>query len=287
MPDGVDIGPTHGGVAVDDEGKIYVSTEAEHGVVRFSKDGDFEKKFGPETSSLHSLTIVKEGEEEVLLGAAVADQKVLKMGLDGDILMTIPNETTGEIPKGFKGVTGAAMGPEGEIYVVCGYGSNLLHKFDRDGKLLKSAGSLGESEGQFRTCHGITIDDRGKGEPKLLICDRENRRLVHFDLDLNYFGVHATDLRRPCAVSLRNGFAAVAELEGRVTILDSQGVPVAFLGDQPNEELWAKKPVPAEKLYDGLFTSPHGVSWDAEGNLIVQDWNETGRVTKLARVERP
>ena len=33
----------------------------------------------------------------------------------------------------------------------------------------------------------------------------------------------------------------------------------------------------------GLFTSPHGLSWDNEGNLIVQDWNVTGRVTKLKK----
>ena len=278
----MNLGPTHGGVAVDGAGHIYVSTEADHGVVKFAADGAFEKSFGEATKNLHSLAVVKEGEKEVLVAAAVSAQKVLKLGLDGEVLLTIPNADTGEVKGGFKGVTGVTVGPKGNFYVVCGYGSNLVHKFDPQGKLLKSAGGRGKGDGQFVTCHGITLDERGD-EPLLLICDRENWRLVHFDLELNFKGVHAKDLRRPCAVSIRGDHAAVAELAGRVTILGKRGALVAFLGDQPDRSLWAKKPVPEEKLVDGLFTAPHGLSWDAEGNLIVQDWNVTGRVTKLKR----
>ncbi len=280
MPKGVNIGPTHGGVAVDSAGDIYVSTEADHGVVKFAADGSFKKSFGAETKALHSLALIKEDEKEVLIGAAVSAQKVLKLDLDGQILMSIPNKGTGEIKGGFRGVTGVTVGPKGNFYVVCGYGSNLVHKFDPAGKLLKTAGGRGKADGQFMTCHGVTLDTRS-GNPLLLICDRENRRLVHFDLDLNFKQVHSRHLRRPCAVSIRGDYAAVAELEGRVTIVGKNGAHLAFLGDQPDHSLWAKKPVPAEKLYDGLFTAPHGLSWDKDGNIIVQDWNVTGRVTKL------
>lgn len=282
MPDGVNVGPTHGGVAVDGAGDIYVSTEADHGVVKFSADGSFKAGFGPTTKALHSLAIVKEGEKEVLVGAAVSAQKVLKLSLDGQILMEIPNDVTGEIEGGFNGVTGVAVGPEGNFYVVCGYGSNLVHKFDAKGKLLKTAGGRGTEDGKFMTCHGIALDTRS-GEPLLLVCDRENRRLVHLDLDLNFKGVHSEDLRRPCAASILGDHVAVAELEGRVTIVGKNGEHLAFLGDQPDRKLWAKKPVPENELYDGLFTAPHGLSWDADGNIIVQDWNVTGRVTKLKR----
>lgn len=282
MPDGADIGPTHGGVAVDQAGHVYVSTEVEHGVVVFSKDGKFVKSLGPQTSKLHSLVAVGEGESEVLLGANADDGQVLKLDLDGNILLTIPNEGTGEVPGEMKGSTGVTQGPEGNLYVVCGYGSNLVHKFDSTGKLLKSAGGRGHGDGEFVTCHGIALDTRGE-KPLLLICDRENRRLVHFDLALDFRGVHSRGLRRPCAVSVRGNNAVVAELAGRVTVLSAKGFPVAFLGDQPDQKLWAKKPIPVEKLYDGLFTSPHGLSWDRDGNVIVQDWNVTGRVTKLRR----
>ncbi len=284
MPDGGDIGPTHGGVAVDGEGNVYVSTEAKHGVVKFSGEGEYLTSFGPETAHLHSLELVKEGDKELLIGASSKFQKLVKMDLEGQVLLMIPNEETGEVPGGFKGATGVSVGPEGNIFLVCGYGSNKIHKFSPAGKLLKSAGGRGKDEGKFMTCHGIAVDYRGE-KPLLLICDRENRRLVHMDLDLEFQSVYTTHLRRPCAVSIRDNLTAVAELEGRVTVLGEQGQPVAFLGDQPNKKLWAKKPIPAEKLYDGLFTSPHGLSWDNEGNIIVQDWNKIGRVTKLKRLK--
>ncbi|MEN8866706.1 MAG: 6-bladed beta-propeller [Akkermansiaceae bacterium] len=283
MPNHVNVGPTHGGVAVDGKGNVYVSTEAGHGVVKFSPDGKFLKGFGPNTKALHSLAVVSEGKKEVLIGAAVSAQKILKLDLDGKLLMVIPNDNTGVISGGLKGVTAVDVGPDGNIYVACGYGSNLIHKFDATGKLIKTAGGRGTGDGKFVTCHGLAIDSRS-GKPLLLICDRENRRMVHFDLELNFIAVHTKNLRRPCAVSIRGDFAAVAELEGRVTILGKKGECLAFLGDQPDRSLWAKKPVPQEKLFDGLFTAPHGLSWDHDGNLIVQDWNVTGRVTKLKKL---
>ena len=71
------------------------------------------------------------------------------------------------------------------------------------------------------------------------MADREKRRLVHFDLEGNWIGVHASNLRRPCAVRILGDTAAVAELESRVTLLDKTGTPLAFLGDNPNQTQWA------------------------------------------------
>jgi hypothetical protein len=33
----------------------------------------------------------------------------------------------------------------------------------------------------------------------------------------------------------------------------------------------------------GVFTAPHGLCFDKAGNIYVQDWNATGRVTKLLK----
>ena len=116
---------------------------------------------------------------------------------------------------------------------------------------------------------------------KLLVADRGKNRLVHLDLEGNWIGVHASNLRRPCAVSFSGDTLAVAELESRVTVLDKTGTPIAFLGDNPNKAQWADFGVTPEDQRLGIFTAPHGLSFDKAGNLYVQDWNKTGRVTKL------
>ena len=76
---------------------------------------------------------------------------------------------------------------------------------------------------------------------------------------------------------------AVAELEARVTLLDKEGNPVAFLGDNPVQGQWANFGVPPVEWKDGIFTAPHGLCFDQKGNIYVQDWNSTGRVTKLLK----
>jgi hypothetical protein len=115
------------------------------------------------------------------------------------------------------------------------------------------------------------------------VCDRENRRLVQLDLDGKFVRTLTTDLRRPCSVSIRGEFAAVAELEGRVIITDRDGKIVATLGDNPDKEQWAKYKLAPELWREGIFAAPHGVAFDAAGNLFVQDWNYLGRLTKLRR----
>ncbi|MGL4400262.1 MAG: 6-bladed beta-propeller, partial [Luteolibacter sp.] len=72
-------------------------------------------------------------------------------------------------------------------------------------------------------------------------------------------------------------------LKARVTILDKTGTPVAFLGDNPNKAQWANFKVPPQEQNLGIFTAPHGLSFDKAGNLYVQDWNVSGRVTKLVK----
>ena len=75
----------------------------------------------------------------------------------------------------------------------------------------------------------------------------------------------------------------MAELEARVVILDKTGTPVAFLGDNPDRKQWANFGVGVKDQKPGIFTAPHGLAFASNGDLYVQDWNQTGRVTKLRK----
>ncbi|MBT8038152.1 MAG: 6-bladed beta-propeller [Verrucomicrobiae bacterium] len=289
LPDGSKLGPTHGGVVIDQQGLIYVSTNGSKAICVFQPDGTFVKSMTPSVQGIHGMQIITEGEKEYIFGAQLAGAKgqnlrAIKLDLDGNIVLSIPHEGTGEIPGGTKGITGIAVAPDGSIFVSMGYGSNLIHQFDKSGKILKSFGGRGKDPQKFMTCHGLGIDTRFES-PRLLVCDREKRRLVHLDLDGNWIGEYATNLRRPCAVSFFGDYCAVAELEARVVILDKNGTPVSFVGDNPNKKQWAGFRVKPEDQKLGIFTAPHGLSFDKEGNLYVQDWNATGRVSKLMLVQ--
>jgi hypothetical protein len=288
LADGKIIGPTHGGVVVDDEsGLIYMSTDSAMSVLVYQPDGSLLRTIAPECQGFHAMAIHKEDGQSVIYGAQLngnkPPQRVCKIDTAGKILLEIPNAATGEIPGGWKGLTAVTVAPDGSIFAATGYGANIIHKFDATGKLLKSFGEKGPDEKQFSTPHGLVIDSRF-GEPRLLVADREKRRLVHFDLEGNWIGVHASHLRRPCSMSLSGDYLAVAELEARVTILDKNGAPVSFLGDNPDKAQWAKFPVQPDDMKLGIFTAPHGLSFDKAGNLYVQDWNKTGRITKLTRL---
>jgi len=301
LPDGKQIGPTHGGVVVDPKTRrVYVSTDSLLSVLVFENDGSHVGNIAPDCQGFHAMDIREEDGTTVLYGAQLngygngirkqqglpeTKPRVCKIDTSGKLLLEIPNAATGDIPGGWGGLTGVAVAPDGSIFCSMGYGSQLIHRFDATGKHLKTFGGRGNGDKVLtQTSHGLKIDTR-YGEPRLLICDRENRRLFHTTLEGEWIGEYATHLRRPCAVSILGEYCAVAELEARVTVLDKDGTPIAFLGDNPNRKQWAAFPTPLDQIPDGVFTAPHGLSFDPDGNLYVQDWNQSGRITKLARIQ--
>ena len=72
-----------------------------------------------------------------------------------------------------------AVAANGDIYVVDGYGSQKLHRFDKNFKLIKTIGGRGKENGKFNTCHGIWVSTLKK-EPEIYIADRHNDRLEVF-----------------------------------------------------------------------------------------------------------
>jgi sugar lactone lactonase YvrE len=292
LPAGKTLASTHGGAAVDKAGNIYMSSDGPEGIFVFAPDGKLRRTMGAELTNLHGLVLREENGTEYLYGALNKAAKVVKLGLDGKVVWEIETPTQSGFynqpadakkkPTRFS-PTGVDVGPDGRIYVVDGYGASVLHIFSKDRKYLKTIGTRGEGEGQFKTCHGIAVDKRFS-PARLLVADRENKRLVHLDLDGKWLGVVATDMRRPCAISFFGDYAAVAELQGRVAIVDKQGKVVSTLGDNPDQKQWNDFKLAPEFWKDGIFVAPHGLTFDKDGNLFVQDWNFAGRFTKLKKV---
>ena len=59
---------------------------------------------------------------------------------------------------------------------------------------------------------------------------------------------------------------------------------ISVLGENPNKADRANFNVPPDQWKDGIFNAPHGVSYDKDGNLYVEDWNLSGRISKMMKV---
>ena len=283
-PDQQPLGACHGGVVLDKAGNIYVTTDTPRGIVVFSPEGKFLRAVGP--TRVHGLEVREENGVEYIYAARPSDHEVVKLKLDGEPEWTIHFPTEAGIYKDEKGFNPCAVtvAPDGSIFVADGYGSNYVLKFDKDRKFVKAFGGPGEEEGKFKTCHGIGLDTRS-GKPLLLVCNRNNNRVEHWDLDGNFVEVIQKDLRMPAAVHIRGDYAVFPELQGRVTVLDKAGAIVAQVGDNPIPGQRANFGLPEDQWKDGICNSPHGASIDKDGNLIVSEWSKFGHLHKFIRTK--
>ncbi|MDP6208368.1 MAG: hypothetical protein QGG01_08685 [Roseibacillus sp.] len=276
------VGSTNGGVAIDKAGRIYFSTDTPNGILIYDAKGKQLGKAGP--SNVHDLFIREEGGTEYIWASHTAGKRLVKMTLDGKEVFQIPNDKTVEVKGGWGGVTAADIAPDGSIFIALGYGSNFIHKFDAEGKLIKTFGGRGRGEGQCNTAHGMALDYRFD-PPRIMVADRENGRLTHWDLEGNWIGVGADGRRRPTDRAFRGGVVAVTELAGGVKILDKAGKVIALLGENPNPKQRGQNGVAPDQAKPAHFTAPHGLAYDPSGNLYVQDWNRFGRIAKLLKVK--
>ena len=295
--DGVELplGNTHGGIVVDTEGHVYYNTDTARSIMVHTPEGSFVRSMADRYPGIHDMVLHVEDGTPYIYAAHLHGKQVLKLRMDGTLVwaLGVPMES-GKYdgnPNGYN-PTAVAVAPDGRVYVADGYGQQWVHIFGPDLAYQSSFGGRGNGPGQFQTCHGMIVDDRGD-EPMLIICDRENRRLQRFDLAGKHVDTPVTDLRRPCALSLYEGGPgraddriAIAELEGRVTLLDGDMTVLGHLGDNPDRSQWANNPVPRSQWTEGVFTAPHGVCFDADGNLYVMDWNSSGRMSRLNATSR-
>lgn len=298
LPEGFELGNTHGGIAVDSAGLVYFNTDSAHAIVVVEPDGTFVRAFGAEfAGGLHGLVVHRERDEagrerEVLYVVHTGRAEIAKLSLTGDVLWRrgYPAESgLYQSADQFK-PTAIDVAPDGSIYVADGYGFQWVHRFSPQGELLDTFGGPGSAPGTFQVCHGLSIDASGP-QPHVWVADRENGRLQVFDLGGELVRTVDGDFRRPCCAvpePTRGGAApaafVIADLAGRVTVVDASGAVLTHLGDNPDESQRANNGVPRELWRDGVFVAPHFATWDTRGDLYVLDWVAQGRVSKLVRV---
>ena len=293
-------------VAVDSKNQVYVIHEGraqmkEHpSIFVFDEEGKFVRAFGGEfQGGGHGIEVRQEGSEEFLYVAAYQGVKSFaKLTLTGDIVWYqkapmesgkyAPGESTstkanwsrnGFLPTNF------AFLDDGGFLLADGYGSYFIHRYDKEANWVSCFGGPGSGEGKFQTAHGLWIDDRGDGDPTIVVTDRAHHTLQRFTMDGEYLETHE-GFGLPANVDTRGNLMLIPELKARVSLLDEKNEVVAQLGSAVErlDEIKQLRTKP-DQWRDGEFVHPHDACFDREGNILVAEWVATGRVTKLTPVD--
>lgn len=297
---------THG-IAVDRSGLVYVKHRgggalpsspamAQDTIVVFDPEGKFVRSFGKEYhGGGHGIDIRQEnGQEFLYLSCMFPVNIILKTDLKGEVVwkrdrkdLAVSHKYDDE--KARYSPTNIAFAPDGGFYVADGYGSNYIHQYDKDAEYVRTWGGTGAENGQFKTPHGIWLDDRPGREPSVVVADRANARLQYFGLDGAFQKVE-NGVSFPAHFDIRGETLLIADLHARVTLMDKENQVITHLGYDPE---WTKKVLNDGKLVmrtdpsswvNGRFVHPHDACFDHDGNIYVAEWVATGRVDKLTRL---
>ena len=319
LPQGKRYGNTHAVIETED-GRIFIHNASPTGdcTCIFDPDGKFIKSWGHDFAGLgkalnsgaHGMDIRKEGNEEFLYLAPTGMHRAYKTTLDGEIVMSLQyprlarDVQNGKVVADYRDMeitdkngrkhlkkaeesfvpTFTALAPNGDFYVTDGYGLSYVHRYDMKGNWIQSWGGPGKEPGRMNCPHGIWCDTREPNEPMIVVADRANVRLQWFTLDGKLVKIVSDELRHPCHFSQRGTDLLIPDLKGRVTIFDKDNKLITHLGDNPDKSQWAKNSVKPEELKPGVFCTPHGATWDHNGNAYIVEWLPYGRITKLKRV---
>jgi sugar lactone lactonase YvrE len=145
------------GVAVDDDGNIYVADNGRKDIAVYDASGKYIKSYGKEFEHINITAVAVHDKYLFALDNRAGKLFVLdrengevitKLGEDPD------NSKNFSIPNGFN------VDPKGIIYVV-NMGNGKIKKYDRDGNFLEQFGGSGDVPGKFARPRGIAIDDEG------------------------------------------------------------------------------------------------------------------------------
>lgn len=304
----VSAGWAHHGVAVLGDDILVVAGPDEATLIRMDRSGRERGRAPTELVEMHGITATRGGGD--LLWVADNGQKampdrpsyrtltrlgrVVALDLSGRVHHEI---ATPEIEAYDSSpwrpcavvVDEEVLGGSGDIFVADGYGQSLLHRFWRDGRLLATFD--GSTSGTpFDTPHDLLIDRRGQ-VPELYIADRANARIVVLDLEGRFLrAVGEGVLSSPSGLAISGQLLFVAELRGRIAVLDEADRSVGYLGASraperlgwPNALDDAGNTIPVPDLVPGRFNSPHGIDTDSSGAVYVTEWLIGGRIVRLA-----
>ncbi|WP_149273101.1 6-bladed beta-propeller [Pareuzebyella sediminis] len=283
-------------MVMDSKGRlVMVGDDTHNNVLIYDKSGKLLDSWGIRYKGGHGLSLWNDGEKDFLF-ICDTDGSVIKTTLDGRELMLLghPSEYGAYAKEDSFKPTETTIGPNGDIYVADGYGSQYVLQFTKEGEFIRKIGNgRGTANEQFQTAHGVCIDDRKGDDPTLLVTSRASNCFKRFTLDGNYLEeiylpgafvcrpvIHNDNLYAGVCWSSKIDFAEGVKNShpsqnnpdsGFVTILDKDNNVVSNPGGTPPE--YKNGELQRMLQQEAVFHHCHDVCIDDDENVYVCQWN--------------
>jgi sugar lactone lactonase YvrE len=243
------------GMAIDQEGNLYVADTMNSRVQKFTSNGQFLQQWDID-GMVYGMPRAIAVDHNGLVYVNNGQGNIRVFQSDGTELRRL-------IDKNFLnfGVLGMAVDQEGNVYV-SNAGLHQVRKYDSTGKVLLTWGARGAGPGEFNAPSGIAIDHEGT----IFIADPGNFRIQKFDAMGHYLGqwgekesAEPGQFSFPQALTFDSyGNLHVMETKNyRIQVLDPYGKSI---------RMWGK-----EGSALGEFEVTFGVATDNAGNIYVDD----------------
>ena len=267
----------------------------------FDPSGKFLREIGKGVYGLGYAHAVRFDKYDNLWVVDKGTNSIIKFNSAGYVMMNL-----GRRPEGYEGeyhrTTGAdaravdgyfnaptdvGWDAEDNIYISDGYGNSRVAKMNKNGDWIKSWGSFGTGESQFRVPHNLQVDRQGN----VYVADRSNGRIQVFDSDGNFkrmiwLNAAYNKKRHP---TLGNTPANAPNASAPWTLCITTNGPTQYLFAMDSEPGRLYKMTLDGQILGMLgesgrgarqFNWPHGLACPSEDVIFVADMNNW-RVQKL------
>ena len=239
------------GVAGDSQDRVYIfqrspTTE----MLIFNSEGKFLSRWGDGQFVLpHGIWM--NAKDEIFV-TDTNDHTASKWTLDGKRLRLWGTpKIPGPQDMPFNRPTKVFQTNDGEMYITDGYGQQRVHHYDNKGELIHSWGEKGTGPGQFALPHDVWVDERDR----VLICDRENRRVQIFDRQ-GKFQSEWANIQNPMQIYIRDSIIYMCHAYASLSVRTLDGEVLAAWDYVSN--------VPTDKE-----RSPHSIWVDSRGDIYI------------------
>ncbi|MEL6195117.1 MAG: 6-bladed beta-propeller [Bacteroidota bacterium] len=264
---------------------IMVTDETKNNIIIYDTAGKLLDSWGNDFPGGHGLTLWDANGEEFLFICDPDLGKVFKTTLDGKILMTIshPKEISAYGADDPFKPTETTIGPNGDIYVADGYGSQWILQYSSEGEFIRKFGGRGNADHQFDTAHGVTLDTRDAANPTLICTSRGHNAFKRYSLDGQYLSTIFLPGAYVCRAVIdddmlyagvcwsRLRYLNLTPDSGFVTILDKDEKVISNPGG--SKPKYQKGELQIMKQENPLFNHCHDVCIDTDKNIYVCQWN--------------